>query len=145
MSSHTGRVYILSGGGFNYMGEYATHLIAIDPGRGAIDVDLSRTAGLPAGGCYGMRLLTAPGPPRAFRAAATGREVSMAWENVGAASHFVLDVGFAPGRSDAQVFLGPDSQATFANVPPGTYYLRLRGGNEFGGARASSEIQLLVP
>ena len=145
VSPHTGRVYILSGGGRNSWGEYSTHLIAVDPERGAIDVDLSRKAGLPVGGCYPMRVLTAPGPPRVFRAAAMGHEVSLAWENLGAASHFVLDVGFVPGRTDASVFLGPDSHATFGNVPPGTYYLRLRGGNEFGGGRASNEIRVVVP
>jgi hypothetical protein len=79
------------------------------------------------------------------RAVVTGRDVTLQWQNLGAASHFVLDVGLAPGSTDASVFLGPDSHAAFGNVPPGTYYLRLRGGNEFGGGRPSQEIQVVVP
>jgi len=57
----------------------------------------------------------------------------------------VLDIGLAPGRTDLSVLLGPDSRASFAAVPPGVYYLRLRGGNEFGGGRPSSEIRVVVP
>jgi hypothetical protein len=75
----------------------------------------------------------------------TADDVAMHWESIGAASHFVLDVGFAPGRTDGSVFLGPDSHASFANVPSGTYYLRLRGGSEFGGGRPSTEVQIVVP
>jgi hypothetical protein len=96
-------------------------------------------------GCQFMAVLTAPGVPRNVAVSVNGSDVSLAWTNVGAASHFVLDVGFAPGRTDASVFLGPDSHAAFANVPPGIYYLRLRGGNEFGGGRPSQEIQVIVP
>ncbi len=100
-------------------------------------------------------------PPRSFecrtsvftrtRAAATGgavvsgRTVALSWVNVGAASHFVLEAGLAPGRADLSVFLGPDPRATFANVPPGTYYLRVRGGNEFGGGRPSAEVRVTIP
>ena len=51
----------------------------------------------------------------------------------------------APGRTDLSVYLGPDSHTAFAGVPSGTYYLRLRGGNEFGGGRPSQEIRLVVP
>ena len=96
-------------------------------------------------GCQLAAVLTAPGVPRHVAVSVTGRSVSLAWTNVGAASHFVLDVGVGPGRTDASVFLGPDSHATFDNVPPGTYYLRLRGGNEFGGGRPSTEVQVVVP
>ena len=96
-------------------------------------------------GCQLAAVLTAPGVPRHVAVIVTGRSVSLAWTNVGAASHFVLDVGVGPGRTDASLFLGPDSHAAFANVPPGTYYLRLRGGNEFGGGRPSREVQVVVP
>ena len=56
----------------------------------------------------------------------------------------VQDVGLAPGRTDLSVYLGPDSHTSFAGVPSGTYYLRLRGGNEFGGGRPSAEIVMVV-
>lgn len=90
-------------------------------------------------------VFTAPGPPRHLAASVSARTVSLSWVNVGAASHFVLDVGLAPGRTDLSLFLGPENRASFAGVPPGVYYLRLRGGNEFGGGRPSNELRLVVP
>lgn len=65
--------------------------------------------------------------------------------NIGAASGFMLDVGFAPGRTDLSLFLGPDPFARFSSVPPGTYYVRLRGGNEVGGGRPTDEVVLRIP
>lgn len=145
VSAHTGRVYILSGGGWNYIGQYPTHLFSLEPGVGLLDVDLSSKAGVPLGACSTLKVLSPPGPPRAFAASVLGHDVSIRWQNVGKASHFVLDVGLAPGRTDLSVYLGPDSHASFAGVPSGTYYLRLRGGNEFGGGRPSQEVTLVVP
>ena len=57
----------------------------------------------------------------------------------------MLDAGLAPGRTDLQVRLGADPRVTFAGVPSGVYYLRVRGGNEFGGGRPSDELRLVVP
>ena len=90
-------------------------------------------------------LYTAPGAPNNLRAAVSGRDLTLAWENIGAASGFILEAGFAPGRPALSVHLGPDSTGSFANVPPGTYYVRLRGFNEFGGGRPSNEIRLDIP
>lgn len=92
-----------------------------------------------------VALFTAPGPPRALAATVTGNAVSLSWQNVGAASHFVLDVGLAPGRTDLSVPLGVEPRVSFSGVPPGVYYLRVRGGNEFGGGRASGELRIVVP
>lgn len=95
-------------------------------------------------GCA-LNLLAAPGPPRQVAAAVTGRDVALSWVNVGAASHFVVDVGLAPGRTDVSFWLGADTRARFTAVPAGTYYLRLRGGNEIGGGGVSNEIRVVVP
>ena len=92
-----------------------------------------------------VALVTAPGPPRALAATVARNTVSLTWQNVGGASHFVLDVGLAPGRTDLRVPLGADPLVTFAGVPSGVYYLRVRGGNEFGGGRASQEVRVMVP
>lgn len=54
-------------------------------------------------------------------------------------------MGFAPGRTDLSLFLGPEPFARFSGVTPGTYYLRLRGGNEVGGGRASHAVVVRVP
>ena len=71
--------------------------------------------------------------------------VALEWTNVGGASRFVLEVGAAPGRTDLSVVVGPDSQASFSGVPPGTYYLRVRGANAFGGGHPSNEIRVVIP
>ena len=94
--------------------------------------------------CGPLTVLTAPGAPRAVQAAVAGHTVVLTWTNIGAASEFVLDVGFAPGRTDLSMNLGPDTRATFSDVPPGTYYLRLRGGNSFGGGKPSAEVAITV-
>lgn len=88
---------------------------------------------------------SAPGAPRRVAKRVTGHDVTLSWVNVGAASHTILDVGLAPGRTDLSIALGPGPSAFFAGVPSGTYYLRLRGGNEFGGGRPSAEVRLVVP
>lgn len=95
--------------------------------------------------CAFMAVFTAPGAPRDLTASVVGRDVGLTWTNVGAASGFVLDVGFAPGRTDLQVYLGPDAQFAAQAVPPGVYYLRVRGANGYGGGRPSNEIRLVVP
>jgi hypothetical protein len=88
---------------------------------------------------------SAPGAPRRVDTRVTGHAVTLSWVNVGAASHTILDVGLASGRTDLSVALGPGPSAFFSGVPSGTYYLRLRGGNGFGGGRPSQEIRLVVP
>ena len=139
VSPHTGRLYIRRGqqstyGSIEDVRVFDARTYAL-LGRYSLPFRIDCT----------VSLLSAPGPPRAVRASVSGRDVTLEWTNVGAASHFVLDVGFGPGRTDASAYLRPDTPVTFANVPSGTYYLRLRGGNEFGGGRASSEIQVVVP
>lgn len=139
LSAHTGRLYVRRG-------QQAT--------AGSIEdvrVFDSRTyallgqAFLPYRIDCNVTVLAAPGPPRALAATVAGHDVALSWVNVGAASNFVLDVGLAPGRTDLSIGLGPDTRTSFPGVPSGTYYLRLRGGNEIGGGRASDEIRLVVP
>lgn len=100
---------------------------------------------MPRGSGCTTTVFSAPGPPRQVGAVANANSVSLSWVNVGAASQFVLDVGLAPGRTDFSLFLGPENRASFAGVPSGIYYLRVRGGNEVGGGRASDELRLVVP
>jgi hypothetical protein len=144
ISPHTGRLYLgewddyLGGGGPVRLrvldaATYASLAPAVVPGYSK-DND-----------CPYMAVLTAPGAPKDLTATVLGSEVTLTWTNVGGASGFVLDVGFAPGRSDLQVPLGPDARVTFPNVPSGTYFLRLRGGNESGGGHPSPEITFTVP
>jgi hypothetical protein len=143
VSPHTGRIYVTTNGA-NNTGALPTVLevFAGVPLRSAGRVTVS-----PLGqtSCRGARLRTAPGPPRGLHATVNGRDVALDWTNVGGASAFVLDVGLAAGRTDLSLFLGPDSAAAFRQVPSGSYYLRVRGGNAFGGGRASEEVRVVVP
>lgn len=153
VSAHTGRLYLFERDSVGSPtapigGEARLHVLeatAYQPLAAAVRIDVTSIDRPPTFGCGELTLLSAPGAPRGMTAAVSGRDVTLQWVNVGAASGFVLDVGFGPGRTDFGVFLGPDSHASFANVPPGTYYLRLRGGNEFGGGRPSQEIRVVVP
>ena len=143
VSAHTGRIYVTTGGS-DYYGAPPLGVTVF----GGTPVALLARAVLPSSAtttCEGAVVRSAPGAPRQFRATVGGGDVTLAWESVGEASNFVLDIGLAPGRTDLSVLLGPDSRASFAAVPPGVYYLRLRGGNEFGGGRPSSEIRVVVP
>lgn len=148
-SPHTNRTYVAGHSG-RLNGPVREQLFVFDAATFALlapPVDRVRTD--ICGGCAnyqgGMAVLTAPGPPRDVAATATAGAVNLSWTNVGAASHFVLDVGLARGRTDLSVFVGTEPRASFAGVPPGSYYLRLRGGNEFGGGRPSAEIRVVVP
>lgn len=135
ISPHTGRIY-LNVHDYYYSAGWATlsayNAATLDP----VELSEARTTNA---GCP-VTLVTAPGRPRDVRVTVRGRDVILTWTNIGAASSFVLDVGFAPGRTDLSMFLGPEPSARFSGVPPGTYYLRLRGGNEIGGGRTSNEV-----
>jgi len=140
VSPHTGRVY-LNVYDYYYGASWST-LSAYDAGTlDPLEQGQIRTAHA----ACAVALVTAPGRPRGVRATVSGRDVVLAWTNIGAASGFVLDVGLAPGRTDLSLFLGPEPFARFSGVPPGTYYLQLRGGNEIGGGRPSPEIVVRVP
>jgi hypothetical protein len=143
VSAHTGRIYLTRNGANNTGAEPAV----VEAFAGAPLQLVGRATVSPLGqqSCRGAMVRTAPGAPRSLQATVNGRDVAVDWTNVGGASGFLLDVGIAAGQTDLSISLGPNSQAAFANVPPGTYYLRVRGGNEFGGGRPSPEVQVVVP
>jgi hypothetical protein len=63
----------------------------------------------------------------------------------GSVTGYVVEAGSAPGRSDlASALIGPGVSATFSGVPPGKYYVRLRGINAQGRGVASNEILVVV-
>lgn len=141
VSPHTGRLYLHRMD--YYYGPAWSTLSAFDSTNyRRLEEDVIRFTGST---CDPLVLLTAPGPPRGLRASVAGATVSLAWTNIGGASGFVLEVGLATGRTDLATSHGPEPSATFANVPPGVYYVRVRGANEFGGGRPSRELQVVVP
>lgn len=139
ISPHSGRIY-LNVYDDHFSTSWAT-LSAYDAGAlRPLEPGIMRTAHA----ACGIAVVTAPGAPRDLQAHVIGRDLALTWTNIGAASGFVLDVGFAPGRTDWSLFLGPEAFARFSGVPPGTYYVRLRGGNEVGGGRSSDEMVVRV-
>jgi hypothetical protein len=143
VSSHTGRVYVATDGGTNT----AARPMRLEALAGAPLQSVAVAFPPPptTQPCAPLVLRTAPGAPRGLSANVSGGNVALDWTNVGGASSFVLEVGVAPGRTDLSVFSGPDSQSSFAHVPSGTYYLRVRGANAFGGGRPSGEVRVVVP
>lgn len=131
-SAHTGRIYFYGNmlRAFSAAGQLLNDQPVVVAGRTVT--------------CDEMTLLTAPGPPRGLAASVSAHAVSLAWSNIGGASGFVVDVGLAPGRTDLAIFVGNTTTVAFAGVPSGTYFVRVRGGNEFGGGRPSAEIQVVV-
>ncbi|MGD9906591.1 MAG: fibronectin type III domain-containing protein [Vicinamibacterales bacterium] len=155
LSLHTRRLYVTSAVGRSGSSSNVPmrlRLRVFDTVTGALlgDRDITTSAGIAPGTlrCFlsgGTAVLTAPGPPRELAASAVGRDITLSWTRVGDASQFVLDVGLAPGRTDLTFGIGVSSPVTFAGVPPGTYYLRVRGTNEFGVSRPSNEVAIVVP
>ena len=91
----------------------------------------------------GCGVPTAPGTLSFSR---VGRTVSLAWGAAASASSYVLEGGYAPGAVNAAVLdMGPALSVGGA-VPPGTYYVRVRGRNACGQlGPASNEVTLVVP
>jgi hypothetical protein len=153
-SSHSGRLYIVESDSQGSQKEGVTYTYFLGvfdaaTGRRLDSRDVTSAAGLPMGpnfcGPGPLAVITAPGAPQGLAATVSGRDVTLTFTNVGDASGFVLDVGFSPGRTDLSTFVGGATTATFTNVPSGTYYLRVRGGNAFGGGRPSNEVVVTVP
>lgn len=144
VSAATGRVYTFTGSGNYYGVPFPSRLTGFALGTGG-PIDVADVADAVKTDCSAVRVASPPGAPRRLRATVTGATVAFAWENVGAASQFTVDVGIAPGRTDLSIPLGPDSHWTITGAPPGTYYVRVRGANTFGGGRPSNEITVVVP
>jgi len=144
VSPHTGRLYVgrwtdyLGGGG-------AFYFQALDAITYASLTPNVTVGGSKDNNCAFLAVLTAPGAPRDLAAAVAGSSVTVSWTNVGGASDFVLAAGSAPGRTDLSAVIGAEPFAGFTGVPPGTYYVRVRGVNEAGGGRTSAEMKVVVP
>jgi hypothetical protein len=158
-SPHTGRAYVTEGrGGIGGPPGYPApapplqltlSVYDTNTGRRLASRDVAGMAG-PLPGAHEcdrrpLAVLTAPGPPADVTSVVTGRDVTLAWTNVGDATGFVLDVGLSPGRTDLTFSVGAVSPVTIASAPPGTYYLRVRGTNAFGVSRPSTEVAITVP
>lgn len=88
-----------------------------------------------------------PSAPTGLTALVEGGAVTLTWSAaIGQVDRYVLDAGSNPGLSNLirGAALGTTTSARFDNVPPGTYYARVRALNQTGSSPPSAEVLLVV-
>ena len=87
-----------------------------------------------------------PGPPRSLNAVTDARGVVITWLAPvigGAPLSYIVEAGLAPGAAD-MTLPAAETALIVPAVPPGHYYLRVRGINAAGTGVASREFELTV-
>lgn len=143
-------------------GLIAFHVMAsVLPARapdGAIDWGCFATASSPPGNCArGVVVVrpdiigaaVTPSQPSNLSSAVAGRSVTLQWTRPAAgdpADSYVIEAGSSAGRGDLATFdTGNAATAlTVADVPAGTYFVRVRARNSGGVSGASNEIVVNV-
>ena len=70
--------------------------------------------------------------------------MALQWTAAAQATSYIVEAGSAPGLADfAAIPAGTTSLG--GPVPPGTYYVRVRGVNQCGTGTPSEEIVVTVP
>ncbi len=93
-------------------------------------------------------VVVAPNAPTGLTANVAGRNVAITWTppaTGGTPAGYRLEAGYGPGLANAAVMLTTTPGVAVANVPPGTYYVRVRGYNAAGVGAATGEIVVTVP
>jgi hypothetical protein len=136
-------------------GSYFLRLRAIDAGGGSsvpsAEIHVVVGSGGGGGGGGGGDTVIAPGPPDKFRANVTGPgTVTFTWlppHHGSPVTGYYIDAGSQWGLSDlAAGFPIPVGQSfTVSGVPPGVYYVRLRGVNSAGIGPPGAEQRVDVP
>lgn len=91
-------------------------------------------------------LLAPPPPPSALAFTVVGQHVELTWRNPGDATHFMVEAGTIAGRSNLGIMhVGNATAWSVDNVPSGTYYVRVRAGNDVGPSLPSNEVVVTVP
>jgi hypothetical protein len=119
-------------------GTYYARVVAVNAdGTSAPSNEI--TVVLAGGGC------SVPSPPLNLRAIIRGTEAFVFWARpaVGNVSNYVLQAGTAPGQTFTQ-FVTTGTTLN-ANVPNGTYFLRVIATSPCGNSAASNEIVVSFP
>jgi glucose/arabinose dehydrogenase len=90
-----------------------------------------------------------PSAPQNLRATVIGQTVTLSWtppSGAQAVTGYRLEAGAVSNASDLAIATtGPTATSvTFANVPPGTYYVRMRSLNGAGQSAPSNEVVVTV-
>ncbi len=88
-----------------------------------------------------------PQPPTGLTAIVAGRNVALQWTpptSGGLPSGFLLEAGNAPGLANVAVFQTTAPALGAANVPPATYYVRVRSFNSAGLGAPTADVVVVV-
>jgi predicted phage tail protein len=89
-----------------------------------------------------------PSPPNFTSHAVSGSTVTLNWAvpTGGTPTSYIVEAGSASGLSNLAVANTGSAATTisFAGVPPGTYYVRLRAVNAQGASVVSNERTIVV-
>lgn len=89
-----------------------------------------------------------PQPPTGLTASVVGRNVTIQWTpptSGGLPSGYQLEAGYAPGLANAAVIQTAAAVLYAPNVPPATYYVRVRSGNSAGLGAPTADLVVTVP
>ena len=87
-----------------------------------------------------------PGPP-SLTTSVNGSTVSLSWQSSasgGPVLAYQMEAGSSPGAADLMVAQTTGTGLVVPGVPPGRYYLRVRGLNSSGFGEPSSEVSVRV-
>jgi hypothetical protein len=91
----------------------------------------------------------APSAPPNLASSVNGSTVTLVWQapaSPEAATSYLIEAGSSAGSSNLLVFdtLSPATAFTATNVPPGTYFVRVRARNSDGASVPSNEVVVVV-
>jgi predicted phage tail protein len=92
--------------------------------------------------------LMPPGAPGTPAATIGPGAVTVQWTAPtvgGSVTGYLLEAGSGPGLNDLGNIALSSTIVNFANVPPGTYYVRVRAVNGAGAGPPSDEVVIVVP